>query len=192
VSLNTSFVYLSSTSYQNNYTINVNPPLPAGITLNFDVILQNTFQRTPYINSANGTFTSSVIKNGVPITTYVSDVNDTTIPNTSLGCTSYQLYRTTYTDTYESLTYTSTDNYVITTVMETVLTCDNTPPLYELVEGDGSSLGPLSYVQPSTTPTVTNPCCQASFTGESGIITNLSLDGCDCCNVNRDYFYARS
>jgi hypothetical protein len=209
VTLNNTYINLSSTSYQINYTINVTPPLPAGVTLNFDLELQDMFQRTPYINSANATYTTSVIKNGVPITTYINDVNDTTVPNVSVGCTNYLLYRSYYKHTYESLTLTSTDSYVITAISSYQKTCNNTPPSMEInynntpeptptpvyvgeVEEYNGGPGPMAYGTSTGVGIQGSTCCTAGFNQRSGALTKTTLSGCQCCNVTGEYFINRT
>lgn len=196
VTTNSQTVNLSSTSTQTTTTINVTPSLPAGVTLNFDLQLQGLFTRTPYINSASGSFTTTVIKNGTPITTYVDTSFDSVGSANSVPCSEYLTYNTYYYHTYESLTYQSTDTYSITTVMSYTKTCSNPPPpagIVEMtpeptptpvfnseVEEYNGGLGPLTYAQTSSG---ISACCSASIIFYYGLAKNLSLSGCQCCNV---------
>lgn len=196
VSTNSQSVNLSNTSIQTTTVINVTPPLPAGVTLNFDLVLQGYFIRTPYINSASGSFTTTVIKNGTPITTYVDTSYDNVGSVNSYPCSAYFTYNTYYTHTYESLTYESTDTYSITTVMSYTKTCSNTPlpvgiasitpeptptPIFngENEEYNGGP-GPLAY---GTSTASYYGCCTASIAFTNGYSMKLSLSGCQCCNV---------
>lgn len=186
VSLNNSVTTFSQYSNEVNFTVNITPSLPVGVTLNFGLSLVGVFTRTPYINSANATFTSTVIKNGVPITTYNDETYDSVIPNTQVNCTQYSKYITNYKHTYQ-LSINSTDTYTIKTNSLYEKTCNNTPPppgisqdtsdYYENTEING----PLKY----TPPTPFTACCVATFNTTNGsYIQNLSLEGCSCCNVN--------
>jgi len=198
VTINSQSVNLSSTSIQTTTTISVFPSLPAGVTLNFDLQLQGLFTRTPYINSASGSFTTTVIKNGTPITTYVNNSYDNVGSYNSYPCSSYLTYNTYYVHTYESLTYQTNDVYSITTVISYTKTCNNPPPPVGISEfeitpeptptpvfdGDNEEYnggpGPLKY---GATSTGISPCCQATILFYNGFTNNVSLSGCQCCNV---------
>lgn len=198
VNLNKTVTNLSSTSSKYVYTLDITPPLQNGVTLTFDLVLKGSFVRTPYINSANSTFTPLVSKNGTPITP-VDTTNETTAPNTTLNCTSYFNYYTNYVFTYPGITITSTDTYIIETIVEYTKTCANTPlpggmvftpeptptPIYE---GESEEyvgpVSPLSIVGPGSGGSYED-CCVASFVDmNSSNVKNLSLSGCECCETS--------
>lgn len=196
VSIGTTFTSLSSTSSKYVYTINVSPPLPNGVTLTLDLILKGTFVRTPYFNSASSTFTPNVTKNGTPLTP-VDTTNETITQNQVLNCTSYINYFTNYIFTYPSITITSSDVYVIESIVDFVKTCQNTPlpggmvytpeptptPIYEgEIEEYVAPFQPLSFIGGGGNSF--EACCDASFLNMySSTYNKASLSGCQCCNV---------
>ena len=195
VSLNTTFVSLSATSNKYTYSLNITPALPNGVTLTLDLVLKGSFVRTPYYNSASSTFTPNVIKNGVPLTP-VDTTNETTTQNQVLNCTSYINYSTNYIFTYPSITITSSDTYVIESIVDFVKTCQNTPlpggmvytpeptPIYEgeTEEYIGPSQ-PLSLIGGGGNSF--EACCEAGFVNMyTSTFKNASLSGCECCDVS--------
>jgi hypothetical protein len=152
------------------------------VVLTFDLNLSAIFNRTPYNVSANSSFNSQVIKNGVPITTYNDLTTETVGGSTTPGCQSYSRYYTNYSQVYGGLTYNSSDVYSIKVITNYTLTCRNTPPNQAISENDGE-IGPLGYGF-STAVTYTT-CCNASFgtLPSSSYIGNAELSGCNCCKL---------
>ena len=199
ISLQFTNVNLSTTSTQTNYTINITPPLPVGVTVNFDLNLTTIFQRAPYYNSANSTFTSTVIKNGVPITSYENNTNESTITNPAIRCGGL-IYKTNYLHTYQSLSITSGDVYVINTVASYQKTCNNgpiplglpeptpTPAVVGMVD-EYVGPGPLMY---GTAAAASYACCFANVNQKDAYLTNTNIQGCVCCNLNNIGYYTKS
>ena len=181
-------------SESQKYNIQVTPALPNGVTINFGLNLTSVFQRTPYANSANSSYVVQVKKNNTIITTYTDNTTETTSSaNASPGCQNYLTYHTNYDYGYSNLTLTNTDVYEITIIWSYTLTCTNTPPVNNALSvNDENSLGPLGYGRQASASYVN--CCSAYFPIESTpTISNLSLVGCNCCEVKHwAYFYNRS
>jgi hypothetical protein len=165
---------------ETTYEIQVLPPLPAGVELTFDLVLASRFVRTPYINSASSTFTPQVIKNSQTITGSDNPL-DSTLPNQSAGCQGLTLYITDYSTTYSGLKITKNDVYSVKTIKQFQLTCNNTPPVQNAINGFGDELGPLTYGQ--TASSIYSRCCNGYFVYLSSYITNGTIKGCNCCTV---------
>jgi len=176
-------VPITSTSSEYTFELNISPPLPSGVVLTFDLNLSAIFNRTPYNVSANSSFNSQVIKNGVPITTYNDLTTETVGGSATPGCQSYSRYYTNYSQVYGGLTYNSSDVYSIKVITNYTLTCNNTPPSQQAINGFGDELGPLSYGQ--TASGLYTRCCNASFgtLPSSSYIGNAELSGCNCCKL---------
>lgn len=169
-------------TWEATYVIIVNPPLPSGVEITFEMNLATRFVRTPYDKSATATFTPQVIKG----TQTINGVNNTplesTIPNTTAGCQSYQRYITDYNTIYSGLKLKLGDVYTIKTVRNYVSNCNYVPPSQLAINGFGDELGPLSYGKTSAN-LYAKSCCDVSFNVSSSNIANPSISGCDCCSV---------
>lgn len=167
---------------ETTYKIQITPPLPSGVEITFDMNLASRFIRTPYINSANSTFTPQIIKNNSSIEG-VDNTLDTTLPNQSAGCQGFLIYATDYNFNYTGLKIKNGDVYTIKTIKTFTLTCDNTPPIPQAISnGFSEDLGPLSYGR-TAAGLYAKSCCRAVFNYLSSSIVNASIDGCNCCKV---------
>lgn len=181
---NIDLVYISEVTtgvntVETNYEIQITPPLPNGVEMTFDVILASRFVRTPNINSASSTFTPQVIKNGQTITGSDNPL-DSTLPNQSAGCQGLTVYITDYSTTYSGLKITNSDVYSVKTIKQFELTCGNTPPNTQAINGFGDELGPLTY---GKTASGLRSCCNGYFNSLTSYVTNATLKGCNCCVV---------
>jgi hypothetical protein len=169
-------------TWEATYVLIVNPPLPSGVEITFEMNLATRFVRTPYAESATATFAPQVIKN----TQTINGVNDapleSTMPNDTAGCQSYLKYITDYNTIYSGLKIKSGDVYTIKTVRNYVLNCKYVPPTQLAINGFGDELGPLTYGVTSAN-LYAKSCCNTSFNVYSSNIANLSISGCDCCSV---------
>lgn len=198
ITMNTSVIGLTATSSKYVYTLNITPPLPAGVTVTLDIVLKGTFYRTPYYNSAVSTFTPNLTKNGIPLTP-VDNSQETTTQNQMLNCTSYINYATNYVFTYQSVSITSTDVFVIESNVSYTKTCQNTPvpggafitpeptptPIFE---GDSEEylgpISPLSFIGGGDNNSYLN-CCDAAFINMyTSTYQNATISGCDCCSIS--------
>jgi hypothetical protein len=168
---------------QSTYEVRINPPLPNGVTLNLGLKLTGRFARTPFINSATGTYNHQVKKNGVLITSFTDNTNETTMQNSNSGCQGYLVYLRNYEYLYSNLQITASDTIEIKVNTGVQLTCSNTPPTQSSVlmgEENDTTLGPLGYGRSAAT-TYMN-CCSSNITHYVDA-SSLTLDGCDCCVV---------
>jgi hypothetical protein len=163
------------------------------VTINFDVAFQGLFRRTPYENSAIGTFNTYIKKNGNIINTFTDNTTNTTSPNTSPGCQSYLLYNTNYDHTFTNLQLTSNDNYEFVLELGRVMNCSYQPTPQSSIlmnEEDGSTLGPLGYNKVASSSYLN--CCSADIGTYSVNATNFTIVGCSCCKVEGNFYYRRS
>lgn len=142
------------------YIITVNPPLPSGVLVSFDLILTNEFTRTPYDGNATNNFGYQLNKSSVIIPEDSSSVVDTTLTNTLTTCVQYMMYKTTTNKEWNDLTISSGESYNLTSTSSTSLNCDYAPP------GEES-----------------NSNCCLSTQNMIPTITNIRISGCECCNV---------
>lgn len=165
----------------NEYAITVNPPLPNGVTVTFNLTSSARYLRSPSLNSATGTITPVVIKNGTTLT-YTDNTTTNTYSNPNPGCQSYSAYHTYYEYVYGNLTYTNTDVYVIKMTSYLLGSCQSSPSSNQsLSETDENSLGPLGYAQQASNSYLN--CCYYSldliqFLGQPSEISN-----CNCCSL---------
>lgn len=176
------------------YGITVNPPLPPGVVITFDLTLTNDFTRTPYVGSATNNFGYQLTKSSIVIPEDTSSVVDTMLTNTITVCNEYMMYKTTTTKFWGDLTIQSGESYQLTSSSNSTLNCGYTEiivPLYELDESsvnDGISQ-PLGFDLDEN-----NLNCCRSTQEISPTITNIRIEGCECCNavLGWDYVYNRS
>ena len=171
----------------------ITPPLPPGVTINFDVVFQGLFRRTPYQNSAIGTFNAYIKKNNTTITTFTDNTTNTTSPNTRPGCQSYLLYDTNYDHTFTNLQATSSDSYEFVLEYGWQMNCSYQPTPQSSIlmsEENDSAIGPLTYGR-TASATYLN-CCAASLNTYSVNATNFTIEGCSCCELEANFYYTRS
>jgi hypothetical protein len=107
----------NNVSLANSYqtTVVVNPPLPNGATITFDLIHNNNFYSSP--NSGTSILTTSTLlyKNGTELllTNTSNSVNQSI--NTAAGCQSDYVYQSNIVDVWSSLTITNSDTITIST-----------------------------------------------------------------------------
>jgi hypothetical protein len=108
---------INNVSIVNSYetTIIINPPLPDGATVTFDVIHNNSFYSSP--NSGTSILTTSTIlykNNSQVILTNTSNSKNQSI-NTNAGCQTEYVYQSNIDDVWGSLTITNNDTITIST-----------------------------------------------------------------------------
>ena len=107
----------NNVSLANSYetTVVVNPPLPNGATITFDLIHNNNFYSSP--NSGTSILTTSTLlyKNGdeVLLTNTSNSVNQSV--NTAAGCQKEYVYQSNISDVWSSLTISNSDTITIST-----------------------------------------------------------------------------
>ena len=107
----------NNVSLANSYqtTVVVNPPLPNGATITFDLIHNNNFYSSP--NSGTSILTTSTLlyKNGdeVLLTSTSNSINQSV--NTAAGCQSDYVYQSNISDVWNSLSISNSDTITIST-----------------------------------------------------------------------------
>ena len=93
----------------------VNPPLPNGTTITFDLIHNNNFYSSPNSGTSILTTSTLVYKNGdeVLLTNTSNSVNQSV--NTAAGCQKEYVYQSNISDVWSSLTITNSDTITIST-----------------------------------------------------------------------------
>ena len=148
VSLNTTSKRTSNTVTvtTTEYTtmVSVNPPLPSGVTITFDLIHTDKYEVSPYDYSATLTLGSMMTKNQVEISSSNVDLVSYTGINTSLGCQNYTNYISATTDTWLNVTMGYQD---VIKVMTTVSVQRNGKyPCYSAINTENYSLFNLSIL----------------------------------------------
>jgi hypothetical protein len=98
-----------------NSVVTVVPSLPAGTTINFNLIHNDTFRVSPYENSSSLILGSQLYKNSVVIPINSTDINSYNIQNTLLSCQSNLIYITATTNNWLNIDMTTNDNIYIET-----------------------------------------------------------------------------
>jgi hypothetical protein len=107
----------NNVSLANSYEtkVVVNPPLPNGTTITFDLIHNNNFYSSPNSGTSILTTSTLVYKNGdeVLLTNTSNSVNQSV--NTAAGCQKEYVYQSNINDVWSSLTITNSDTITIST-----------------------------------------------------------------------------
>lgn len=186
-------VVISEGIAQETSRLVITPPLPPGVTINFDMVFQGLLISTPYNNSVIGTFNTYIRKNNTTISTFTDNTTNTTRPNTSPGCQSYLLYDTNYDHTFTNLQVTSGDNIEFVLEWGHENNCSFQPTNQSSVlmsEENDSTIGPLGYGR--TASAGYRNCCSGGISTYSLNATNFTIQGCSCCDVSANFFYNRS
>jgi hypothetical protein len=171
----------------------ITPPLPPGVTINFDAVFEGLLTRTPYDNSVIGTFNSYIKKNGTTISTFTDNTTNTTRPNTNSGCQSYLIYERNYNHTYTNLQITSGDDIEFVLEYGWEMNCNYQPSTQGSVlmgEENDSTLGPLGYGRSASRSY--SSCCTGGIFTHSVYVTNYTKQGCSCCTLEANFYYNRS
>jgi hypothetical protein len=167
------------------YGITVDPPLPNGVTITFSLNAIGRFTRTPSINSATGTITPLVIKNGVTLTN-INNTTNTSNSNPRSGCQNYTIFTTNYEYLYNNLTYTNTDVYVIKLTSYLLGSCQSSPSSTQSLSENGeNTLGPLGYGIGAANSYLN--CCDYVMDLVGILNTSTEISNCDCCSLGATY-----
>lgn len=170
------------------YTLDVQPPLPIGVTLTFDIIFAGRAWSTPYQTSVVTTYIPQVIKN----TNTLTYQNNTTLTNAPYGGSACAgtIYYTNYSLKYQSFTMDKDDIISIELFMGVDRVCGpSSGSLYEL---PNEELGPLSdfiLEDYATTPRYVT-CCNGGFDQNGYSLQEPAIAGCNCCTVKLGYDYS--
>jgi hypothetical protein len=108
----------TNTTLTNQYTttFSVIPELPSGVTVNFNILHYNTFYYSPSASTATLTTNTVLSKNNVSIPLTTSDLTTTnTKYNPKHGCQNLSNYLDYYTESWNSLSFTSSDSIILNT-----------------------------------------------------------------------------
>lgn len=172
-------------------TFRSNPPLPPGVTIKFDLALTNDFKRTPYELSYTNNFRYLLRKLTTTIPENNTSVVDTTEANV-VPCEQYMMYKKLTTKTWTDLTIITDESYTLAAASRGTSNCSYTPsytPLYELNEENVNTDESIKFEFPGVTTININNCCSASL-NLTYTITNLRIEGCQCCNVRLGWVYS--
>lgn len=100
--------------------VNVDPPLPMGVEITFDLIHNDTYEVSPSINSSTLTLGSLLTKNGVEISVYNTLRSYYNKTNTLLGCQNNSIFVTATTEYWNGISIGSSDQVKINTSVSTV------------------------------------------------------------------------
>lgn len=167
----------------NEFELKVYPPLPNGVTMTVDFVVSGRFARTPAANSAIGTITPLMTKNGTNIPYSLDNTTNTQMANQNSGCQAYSWFVTNYEYKYNNFTITNTDVIRLQTTEYLMGTCQSTPPTInnQLSENDENSIGPLGYAQFASNSYLN--CCQYSLIVNEVGYLNGSISNCPCCTI---------
>lgn len=120
-----SIASVSPNTTTTNYTttINITPPLPSGVSINFDLSHFNELKSSPTFSSATRTTNSVLLIDSLPIIVSSSSTSTSTTPNTIPSCQDRMVYITGITENWNNLSLNSTTTFVLNTT--TTLTYPN-------------------------------------------------------------------
>ena len=108
---------VTTTTTEYTTLVTVQPPLPNGVTITFNLLHTDDYKVSPLETSSQLTLGTILLKNGEEIEISTSENSSTSFTNTNFGCQNNLTYTTATTETWNSLTMGSTDEIkVITTV----------------------------------------------------------------------------
>ena len=144
-----------------SYGVQVNPALPAGVEIEFDIVLtHNRVYRTQGLYTFN--YLHTITKNGTLNIPYTTSPDTTTQTPTDCTVKPTEEINVTFTDTASSVTYNSTDTSLNGNVTQTVT-----------VDGSGLNCAPE---------------CRAVGTYNTSLqISNLTISGSDCAQVTNAF-----
>ena len=151
-----SVVTTGNNSKKSTFILSVNPSLPPGTKITFDLTLNGSFLVTPNQTNGSSTFVPSVKKNGSDMSN-TDNTSNSTGTSTLAGCQQTPTFSKNYSFKYGGLEITNTDTYLISVDTSYAVNCN----------GAGN-------------------CCNASFkTIPSGSLSNVKINGCQCCTVSQ-------
>lgn len=108
---------VTTTTTQYTTLVTVQPPLPSGVTITFNLLHTDDYKVSPSETSSQLTLGTILLKNGEEIEINTIENSSTSFTNTNFGCQNNLTYMTAITETWNSLTMNSTDEIkVITTI----------------------------------------------------------------------------
>ena len=144
-----------------NYGVSVNPSLPSGIEITFNIELTHTnIERSS--GTANFSYLHTIYKNSSLIVPYTTTTPLTNTTNTTCTRSNVEVTTTTFRNIAESVTFNGDDTSLIGYVTQTV-TIDGSTANCEL------------------------PCQMEGTYNTSVQITNLSINGSDCASVTNAF-----
>ena len=67
LAISTTYVVKLTRGYSNTFNVTINPPLPAGVSVSYDIVYGSLFKVAPQPTSATNTITSTILVDGNPI-----------------------------------------------------------------------------------------------------------------------------
>lgn len=104
-----------TTTKVTDVTFSVNPKLPDGAYITFDLIHNNTFKCSPVFSAANLTTNTTFTKNDTPVSLTLSGISTGTTVNTYPGCQDQNIFVSTYTENWTGLEISSVDEFILST-----------------------------------------------------------------------------
>jgi len=119
VSLTSNIISQANGTRTWNYAIQINPPLPTGVSVSFDINL-NHLRKYRDVGTYNFSYTHTITKNGTINIPYNTSTTGTTNNNTNCETKPVIEYTTTFNDVASSVTYSSTDTSITGLITQTV------------------------------------------------------------------------
>lgn len=177
-------------TFSQRYSITVEPPLPAGVFVIFDINFDNNYQTSPNPNSYLFTITNVLTKNNVSIPNSSDNTIVSSVPMVSpcvLATDKKYTYK--YTTIWNNVTIGSGDVVKFESAITSTYNCENSTPepltlgeeggIYSFdLEGRAGSICCTSTIFNTNLINVTNP--------------RLSGDQCSKVKIGWEYFYNRS
>lgn len=119
VSLTSNLISSSNGTRTWNYAVQINPTLPTGVSVTFDINL-NHLRKYRDVGTYTFNYTHTITKNGTLNIPYSTSTESTTNVNTDCQVKPVTEYTTTFNDLATSVTYSSTDTSITGLVTQTV------------------------------------------------------------------------
>lgn len=180
---------LGANTLTSRYQFKVTPPLPAGVTITFDVFYPVKYQVSPNPNSYLYTINSNLIKNGTSITKSSEGTSSSSVLMINeCASSTNKVYEFNQVTNWDNITMVTGDVIIVESVITSTYNCDNSTPESNLYEIDEIySFGVDGYGLGST-------CCSSKiYNDNSSGVQNIRINGCQCCDVVKgwEYYYTR-
>ncbi len=111
---------VTTTTVEYTTTLKVTPPLPSGVTINFNLTHNDVYKVSPSESASSLTLGTILLKNNEEISIDDTITGNYTYSNTLLSCQSNLVYVTATTNDWYNLSVTYGDNIIITTTVTNV------------------------------------------------------------------------
>jgi hypothetical protein len=182
---------IGAATLSQRYSITVEPPLPPGVFVIFDINFDNNYQTSPNPNSYLFTITNVLTKNNISIPNSSDNTIVSSVPMVSpCVLATNKKYSYKYTTIWNNVTIGSGDVVKFESVITSTYNCENSTPETEVSTFETNNIYSIDLEDYAG-----SICCTSTIFNTNLLnVTNprLSGDQCSKVNIGWEYFYNRS